>query len=62
MQPLSTEKEADLDETICISAVSTVLLINNDPPFFIMHATRYIARGNKLDNIAICVQLDKNPK
>lgn len=62
MQPLSSEQEDDLDETIHISAFGSVTSINNDPAYFIMHATQYVAGGQSSDDIAIRAELFKNPK
>jgi hypothetical protein len=62
MQPLSVDNESDLDKTIWISAFSTISSINSNPPYFMMHATQYIAGGQSSDNIAIRAVLSKNPK
>jgi hypothetical protein len=62
MQPLSTDKETDLDEIICISAFGSVTLINNDPATFLIHATQYVAGGQSTDDIAIHADLSRNPK
>ena len=62
MQPLSLEKEDDLDDTVRISAFSTVSSINPDPASFLMHATQSVAGGQSNDDIAIRADLYKNPK
>lgn len=62
MQPLSLKNEADLNDTVCVSAIGTVSSIRNNPASFLMHVTQYITGGQSSDDIAIWADLHKNLK
>jgi hypothetical protein len=62
MQPLSVANVDDLDETTYISGRGTVLSVENDPLYFLIHAMQYVASGQSTDDIVIQGNMGNNPK
>lgn len=62
MQPLSADPALDLDEVVRVGANGTVTSIATNPPSLIIHATQYVAGGERKDDIAVRGEMQNNPK
>ena len=65
MHTLFLESETDLDrcdDTIYIEASGTVVMVEKDPPSFVILGTQYISGGDKTDEIAVHGLLHKNTR